>query len=207
MRHGLTMSLALSGWMLATHSATPNLAAAVIQTVGWVPFTASYVTTIDGRVLDRGRYQRATDGSTRSERFTDSYRSIAIINIRQRAYFLYRDGAVSRGRDGSAEWTRQPLALPPQGWMPPQAHSGVEAVSEKVAGYPTFRRRTRGGGYNLVAPDLNWFALVVDLGPGAPRTEFFDVVPGEPDASVFELPHGAVARELSTPGGIVTSTP
>lgn len=171
----------------------------------WVPFTASYVTSVDGREVSRGSYQRSADGSTRAEHVGERFRSIAIINLPEKAYFVYREGRVaSRSGESAGDWTRQPLALPPQGWRPPQYHHDVDGVPEVVAGIETLRRPMANEGYRSLAPELNWFALITDYGPGQARTEFYNVIRREPDPKVFEPPPGVVPRLLSRPGGIIS---
>lgn len=194
----LIVTIASSG---ATQGVPPAMRSEVPQPPGWVAFDADVVKVVAGSPdVIRGRYFRGEDGSDRLESGPGDVVVVSIRNIAKSTLY------VSSPKTG---WVSQPMALPDGQWRPPRyyrEHPALSAIDEPLDGFRVFRWVTAGGDEDLLAPDLNFFALRKKSGDGT-TTEYSNVVVRPQPPELFEPPPGVPVRHVTTPGGIVASTP
>jgi hypothetical protein len=173
------------------------------QPAYWVPFSARIkrVMETDGSVFV-GRYYRGIDGSTRSETGPsfEEVTSIGIKNVSLQEFYLWSQ---VRG------WTRQPMDLPPWGWVPLEKawNDRLVAVDEKVEGF-TVIAQSSADRVHYLAPALNFFSLKDESHCAWSRQAqcgrwVYDVSLDPPPDAYFLPPTGVPIEDIAEAGGIV----
>lgn len=216
-RDSLTAGLAIAGLLavlaaatmmaVARNGATTENRRTLIQTPGtWVAFSAEAIVTTPGQPTMVGKFYRSTDGSARVEQRTadSSVVLIAIANLQRRLAYQY----ISR----AGEWTSRPLLIPTEGYSPPRGKTeemrGLTRQSDRIEGFEVYRYDPQGGDVAFQAPALNFTALVTERAGGAKRV-LSNIVMGEPDGALFDLPDGVTAKHLERgiPMGVIVNAP
>jgi hypothetical protein len=104
--------------------------------------------------------------------------------------------------EANDRWMAQPMKLPAGGWTPRRFLIESSAAREvgSLHGHRVIEW-TLDGKRQLVAPDLNLFALLIEDKHG--RKSYSNVQIGEPQSDLFEPPPDAPVDFLDKPGGIV----
>jgi hypothetical protein len=200
MTRGRRFALLISAvGLLVTGATQRNHFSAIERTsTGWQPFCAQFrVSEHGGAAIRWGRYCRASDGSDRKDTFAPdaAHAGIAIRNIRQNAYYRYKEGL---------GWTRQPMRLPPQGWSPPPPRNASNGAKAHIQGFHGYKLTNAAGDYVFEAQELNYFKLLRYAQRWERFEEYTDVVLGEPPEGTFAPPVDVPVKELTEPGGIVS---
>jgi hypothetical protein len=152
----------------------------------WVAFTASAERVSSTSKL-RGEFYRTSDGSTRSQwrRSDNALRSVNILNVAQGTYYEF-------GRNG--EWCSHPMRLGPNGYHPPKmrtTNANLTPLNETVEGFAVYRLSGPSPVIETVAPELNFFPIVLTNALGGSQQRYFDIKIGEPAAELFLPPAAA----------------
>lgn len=177
--------------------ATVQAIEAIPQPSERVPFSADVVKRTSTNVFT-GLYYRRSDGSFREEGVITEPgkapdKGLMIMDLTKKVAYILRQN----------RWATAPVdAVAPPLYQRRVAMNGISGLVPEAATHSglTVYRGTRGNGdYELLAPDLNFFPVVVQGGKADFRTEYTNFKIGEPDAALFELPEGAVIqKELPT---------
>lgn len=196
MRTKAAVVIALGVLVTFLASSARDTPAEPTRPTGWRPFSAEFrVTGQDGRLIQRGRYWRASDGSDRRETESgDLKRSgIQIRNIAENTCYRFK---VSKG------WTAQPMRLPAEGWLPPMRGArGASAVL--FAGLDGLRASAPHGDYMVQIPSLDFFRALRFTAASGRREEYVNLVLGEPAHDLFLPPVGTSLTRLTEPAGII----
>lgn len=159
-----------------------------------VAFSANVTKTYPkvGRIFS-GRFYRDTDGSTREDgilRYGDKADEIvAIANFSARAIYVYRP------QDG---WSSTDLEVGPEPLVRHRvARPGVTGLlpdREPWAGLRVYRRILANGDLELVAPDLNFFPVMMQGGVSGERVEYSNIKVGPVARELFHPPSDAAVR-------------
>ncbi len=171
----------------------------------WIALSADIVRTFPGTAQRQvGRFYRGSDGSelmaTWVEGREGGLRAINIRNVSLNTFYhTWKDG----------EWYSHPMKLPPGGYTPKnRLQSDYVRHPQQIQGFDTYRRVHRFGMVNYEAPSLNFLALLSQHTTGeAVRQEFVNIVLGEPEATVFLPPPGAIIEASPVLSGIVSHGP
>jgi hypothetical protein len=165
----------------------------------WVPFTAVIEKSSPGSAPVRvGRYFRGADGSTRSEfDLVGGDTSVTIMNVTENMYYQFRKGG----------WCSHPMKISPlKGWRPPKMREENPNLSKTVNTIESMPvREVKGpGSIEVVAPELNFFALSKENKATGARTRYVNIVKGPQDTSLFSPPSGQTVIAHVLPMGIIT---
>jgi hypothetical protein len=181
-------------------SATPGAQITDIESPSdWVPFTAAIEKSGTGSAPVRvGRYFRGADGSTRSEfDLLGGKTNVTIMNVTENMYYEFRKGA----------WCSHPMRISPlKGWRPKKMREENPNLSKTLNTIDSMPvREVRGpGSIQVVAPELNFFALSMENQATGARTRYVNIVKGPQDASLFLPPPDQPVIAHILPMGIIT---
>ena len=211
MKHRILFAVAVPGVLLGSFVLSPMRTISPIGAVHavsvlsgpstWTAFSADVrITSAKSSSVLAGRFFRSSNGSTRLEtgpQDTPEVRVISIQNIELSTLFIYSP-APSQG------WVARPMKLPAEGWHPQPISSnmaGLSRTTETWEGRDVYRYE-RKDHIALLAPDLNFFAVVRDT-KDRDREEYHNIQLGEQPLELFSPPVGATVVKSSRPGGIV----
>ena len=158
----------------------------------WVAFSAD-VREIVGPNVSLGRFYRDSHGSTRNERRSPLDQAQTTITIDN-----HTDGSMYTRDPILGRWAVYRQSKPAKSG-PPILRDDTRGLSstpesDRIEGYEVFRiDSTKSGQFRLVAPDLNFFALMV-CSSAEERTEYFNVVVSEVPPAMFLPPDGVPLR-------------
>jgi hypothetical protein len=198
--------LILAGVIHARSSSVSQAHDPVQAAEKFVPFSAETQIVTETGAIIVGRFYRRSDGSTRSEtgKALDAPSTIFINNYGSRSSYMWTKGS----------WIAYPIGHPvvPRPWHPDEKSlARMLPVQESVDGLALLRKNNPGspeGGYELVAPRLNFYAVVVRTCSDTPAPEDkcltnrkFNIQIGEPPSELFEPGEGEAVAKSSTPFG------
>jgi hypothetical protein len=180
-------------------SAVPATAQAQVTEVPspdhWVPFSATVRRLEPGKATDVvGKLYRGSDGSRRLESGPPKNRQ-AVISINN--FTFQRTFGYGEAFGGWFEFPQRTSSIAPSSRIPKfrldnQKYFEHAAV---VAGLEVIRYTDPAGNVLLLAPSLNGEAVLTQRVDGT-REELSDIVIGEQDPTLFELPPGTVLKPL-----------
>jgi hypothetical protein len=162
----------------------------------WVPFAATYRGVDPRGATSEGHFWRASNGSSRLEVGRGPMTYVQIVNVPRALFWRCVGAACAEGR-----WTEQRMVLPPEGYRPGRLQPRG-ARETRIGPWRVVEARSGRGAVAFEAPELDYFPIRTVWSDGG-ETAFDDIVPGEPDPALFELPPGATVKRLPQPGGIV----
>lgn len=171
------------------------------QPLDWVPFQADVEIAAPGdAAVVTGTFSRAADGSESMTTGRGGRHVVAIKNIARQTAFLYSP------RFG---WKSHPMELPDAGWHPIRYRPNVNLAKhpERIEGYEVYRTTSPDGDLLLMAPDLNFFALVSQHGRSGQRIQYKNIRIGEPSPDLFLPPPDVRVSPDPRPAGIVRGCP
>lgn len=162
----------------------------------WVPFRADVERSRAGSAERMvGRYFRGEDGSTRSELGVEGERAqITIMNVSTNTYYQLSTD-ISRSH---------PMRVSSQGWRPLKMRETNVNLGKAANTIESFqvRQLSSPGIVELVAPELNFFALISDNPVTGTRRRYYNIVKGRQESSLFEPPGGAFVQAHLMPMGM-----
>lgn len=191
---GVTAALA-AGLVVGARQSPPSDHIAHVRD-SWVPFAATYRATDPRGASYQGRFWRASNGSRRLEVVRGPLTYVQIVNVPRAVFWRCVAAACAEGR-----WTEQPMVLPPDGYRPGRLQPRGFSRS-RIGPWQVVERHSGRGLVAFEAPELDYFPIRTTWSEGG-QTVYDDIVTGEPDPALFELPPGATVRRLPQPGGIV----
>lgn len=191
------MAAALTAGLVVGARQSPSSSDYLVHTrETWAPFTAAYRAVDEHGATYEGRFWRASNGSRRLEVVRGPLTYVQIVNVPRVLFWRCAGTACEEGR-----WTEQRMVLPPGGYRPGRLQPrGVP--ESRIGPWRVVEARSGRGVVAFEAPDLDYFAIRT-VWPEGGQTVYEDIVPGEPDPALFELPPGARVKRLPRPGGIV----
>jgi hypothetical protein len=181
------------------NSSTASMQTAEIPSPSsWVPFSAqSEKTTARDRII--GSFYRASDGSTRSESTLEgqSWRRITIMNVATVTYFE---------QDRAGRWCSHPMRIHPKGHLPKKmrvTNPTISSVAEKPEGLTVYRMAGPSKVIQFVAPQLNFFPLILEEPLSGTRQRYYNIQIGEQHPELFLPPAGVDVASHSDLMGIV----
>jgi hypothetical protein len=192
------VAAALAAGLIVAARQSPSSEYNIHVREAWVPFAATYRATDHRGASYEGRFWRSSNGSQRLEVVRGPLTYVQIVNVPRGLFWRCVGAACAEGR-----WTEQRMVLPPEGYRPGRLQPRG-ARQSRIGPWQVVERRSGRGLVAFEAPELNYFAIRTTWGDGG-ETVYDDIVPGEPDAALFELPPGARVKRLPQPGGIVFS--
>lgn len=164
-----------------------------------VSFAADFVQTETDGSRWTGKYYRRGDQSFAmhgTELFNGTaVAMVTIANAASLSHYLYRDT--------TGYWVRVPMKSGPpteplRYRLKTPELSGLLPETEPIAGFTVYRQEMGDGSMRLLAPDLNFFPLLMQLRSGM-RQELSNVQLTEPDPAVFLPPPGAKVVDGKSP--------
>jgi hypothetical protein len=175
--------------------------AEILQPSGWVAFQADVEITQRGKPLILGSFYRGSDGSVRLETWDAKDPSQRVISIKNKTT---RTRYVKPPDKAGVGWKSYPLGETTQPYRY-RTNSHIRAHSSRVEGYSLYLSIGPEGDTRLLAPDLNFFPLVVQGVKDGRREVYKNIKRIEPPASLFEPPSGvqveAKMHDPYAPGG------
>lgn len=161
----------------------------------WVPFSADVeITRPTASARLTGRFFRSSNGSSRQE-FLESAPLVTIMNVGMNTYFELRRG----------QWCRHPMGVGPKGYHPLKMREENATLGKRPIQFESLvvRELRNPRTIELIAPELNFFAVTTEGVPSGAKTRYHNIVKGEPDPSLFEPPPAADVVMHQTPMGIL----
>jgi hypothetical protein len=157
----------------------------IAQPATWVPFAAEIIQSSPGAPDLVGTYVRASNGSDRYDQSTrdGSVHIVTIVNV-----FTGWQYGCNIGRNVCQRQQLTSPTRPVTSWRVDT--QGLAKTNQNVEGYEVYEYTSVRGTKTLLAPALNFAALVTD-DPGEMHRTLFNIKLGEPDLSVFDPPAGA----------------
>lgn len=103
-------------------------------------------------------------------------------------------------------WNSNPMTLPAGGWHPLRYRKEMQNLtlrSDRIEGFELYQLIGTAGDVQLLAPALNFFALVRQHVKDGERWTYSNIQVREQDAALFEPPPGVSITAHATPIGIV----
>lgn len=193
---GATLSFARS----ATRAAGTATDVVIPAPRDWVAFDADFERVMPAKPRVVGRYQRASDGSTREETWVEGAQTtvVAIMNVGQRSYYeSWPNG----------KWCVHPMRPRESGHRPLLRRvetRGLSPVDEKIEGLSLYRYVVGDGRFvQLQAPALNFFSLIItDTGVGTFQ-RYYNVKMRDQHGAAFVPPQQASVEVHADLRGIV----
>lgn len=164
-----------------------------------VPFTADLLKRGSDHTFE-GKYYRREDGSVREEGVVTipgarPERVIGIVNLTRKITYIFKE---SQGWASGA--IEADLAKPMRRRLnQPGVMSGLFPEEMPYEGRVVYRGVGSTGDYELLAPDLNFFAVVTQSARSGRRAEYHNITIGSQPDALFELPAGAVVTTTFQP--------